>query len=391
MGAEVVGTRRGLFTLVLKTTTLSVLTLGVYSFWARTRVRRWLWSAMRLGGTPFEYVGQPLEKLMGFVIAAVIVAVYLGLVVMVLIFASLQIWLSPAPGIAASFALILPVYWFAQYRGMRYLLNHTRWRGIGFSMRPGAWRYSGLAIFWTILSAATLGLLWPVRTQRLWRFRAARAYYGDDHFRLTLRARDLIVPFVPVLAVLWGGAALAFFGGAIEDQDALVGLVMLAVPMLALAWLYWRVVSFRRLASSLAFAGAAGLSVAPRTGRVLGIHMGGWVLVGLLLIVGAIALFFGFVASFFGFVASLPALDLETLATASPATVFFAALLFYLTFFLGRGALRMVFVTFPLIRHVGETLTVQGAAEVNAVRAGEVRHMHDADGFANLFDLGAGV
>ncbi|TFL17490.1 DUF898 family protein [Jannaschia formosa] len=385
MGAEVLGSRGALFSLVFRTTGLTVLTLGVYSFWARTRVRRWLWSALRVGGSPFEYVGQPLEKLMGFVIAAVIVAVYLGLIVMVLIFVSLNLFESPGPGTAAAFALLLPVYWFAQYRGMRYLLNHTRWRGIAFSMKPGAWRYTGLALLWTLLSILSLGLLWPVRQQRLWRFRARRSFYGDDHFRLTLPARRLIPPFLPALAGIWGLVATTYIVGGMEREDH-AWLYLLFGPLAFFGWVHWKVVSFRLLASSLVFASGAGLTVQPRTGRVIGIHLGGWLAVCAVLIAAAFgaAMAFGFLA-----VSALP--QLEDIENLDPAWFVAFGLLFYLTFFLGRGALRLVFVTYPLIRHVGDTLQLRGAAEVNAVRKGESAHMHDADGFANLFDMGSGI
>lgn len=387
MSADVAGSRGALFGLVARTTGLSVITLGVYSFWARTRVRRWLWSAVRIGDTPVEYVGQPLEKLMGFVIAAVMVAVYLGLIVMVLIFASLNIWGGPEVGIAASFALLAPVFWFAQYRGMRYLLNHTRWRGIGFSMAQGAWGYSGRAILWTILSVLTAGLLWPVRTHRLWAYRAERTYYGDDHFRLTLSAGALYRPFVAALLGIWLTAFAAILS---ETSDgAWGGLFVIGLPLAFFGWVHWRVASFRLLVSSLQYAGATELTVRPQTGRVIRIHLLGWLVVGILLFVALIAAMFGFGAAL---LSSLP--DFSDGATGwepNPYLVAGGAVLFYLTFFLGRGALKMVFVTYPLIAHVAETLTIKGAAEVNAVRAGEKHHMADADGFANLFDLGSGI
>ena len=43
-----------LFFLALKTGFLTVLTLGIYRFWARTRIRRYFWSAIRPGGVPLE-------------------------------------------------------------------------------------------------------------------------------------------------------------------------------------------------------------------------------------------------------------------------------------------------------------------------------------------------
>lgn len=49
---EFVGKRGRLVRLELKTSLWTVLTLGFYRFWMKTRLRRWYWSAIRLGGMP---------------------------------------------------------------------------------------------------------------------------------------------------------------------------------------------------------------------------------------------------------------------------------------------------------------------------------------------------
>ena len=108
------GARIDLLGLVLKTGSLMVVTLGLYSFWARTRLRRWLWSSVRPGGMPLEYTGQPLEKLIGFFVAAVLLVFYVGLVMMLILFASLNLTGDTTPGFIAALALILPLYFIAQ-------------------------------------------------------------------------------------------------------------------------------------------------------------------------------------------------------------------------------------------------------------------------------------
>lgn len=383
---DMVGTRSDLLSLVLKTTALTVLTLGIYSFWARTRIRRWLWSSFRLDGMPFEYAGRPLEKLMGFVIAAVIVAIYLGLVVMVLIFASLNLFGGPGPGTAAAFALLLPVYWFAKYRGQRYLLNHTRWRGIAFSMVPGAWGYLWRAALWSIATALTGGILLPLRTHRLWKYRVERTYYGDDHFRFDAKVGELYPHFAFVLVGLYASIVFGVLGVTM-NEGALIGLLIF-VPLMLFGWVHWRVASFRILASGLRFGGAMDLTVTPRTGAVIGIHLFGWILMGLLFLAVSAALAFAF--GFFA-VGAQANIDLEVLENLSPYLLAVGGILFYVTFFVLRGALRIAMVTFPLFRHVTQTLSISNAIEVNAVRRGEASHMADADGFANLFDFGSGV
>jgi uncharacterized membrane protein YjgN (DUF898 family) len=39
-----------LFWLVTWTGALTIVTLGIYRFWARTRLRRYIWSSIRAGG-----------------------------------------------------------------------------------------------------------------------------------------------------------------------------------------------------------------------------------------------------------------------------------------------------------------------------------------------------
>ena len=48
---------------------LSLITLGFYRFWGKTRIRRYLWSRVSLMGDRFEYTGTGKELFFGFIIA----------------------------------------------------------------------------------------------------------------------------------------------------------------------------------------------------------------------------------------------------------------------------------------------------------------------------------
>ena len=47
---------------------LTIVTLGIYRFWAKTRIRRYLWSQTEFLGDRFEYTGTGKELLIGFLI-----------------------------------------------------------------------------------------------------------------------------------------------------------------------------------------------------------------------------------------------------------------------------------------------------------------------------------
>ncbi len=386
MPGDVVGSRMSLLGLVLQTTAMTVATLGVYSFWARTRARRWIWSSLRLGNAPFEYVGRPLEKLMGFVIAAVIVALYLALVVMVLVFASLNLFRTELPGMLAAIVLIAPVFWLAKYRGLRYLMNHTRWRGISFSMDSGAGGYVLRAILWSLATVLSAGILMPFRTYQLWKYRAERIWYGDDRFEMQVSMNELYGPFIPVLIGFYGTAA-SIAAAVTGYWSSFFGFLVFP-PVLFFAWVNWRVASFRILASGLRFGGKVRLRVEPKTLTVIGIHLLGWILQGMLL--GLLVFIIGTTFGFFS-AGALEQLDLEALEDVSPYVIALVALITYLGFFLLRGALKLAMITFPVIAHTLETLVVSNPLEINNIERGEKSHMADADGFANLFDMGSGI
>src|SRR4051794_33119066 len=51
---------------------LSIVTLGFYRFWGKTRMRRYVWSRVSLSGDPFEYTGTGGELFVGFLIVMVL-------------------------------------------------------------------------------------------------------------------------------------------------------------------------------------------------------------------------------------------------------------------------------------------------------------------------------
>ena len=73
-----------LFFLVFKTGLLTILTLGIYRFWQTTRIRQYLWGSTSANDSALEYTGTGLEKFIGFLIALVILALYLGVFQMLL-------------------------------------------------------------------------------------------------------------------------------------------------------------------------------------------------------------------------------------------------------------------------------------------------------------------
>ncbi len=158
---------------------LTVLTVGVFRFWAVTRNRRYLWSHTSFQGDRFEYTGMGGEKLRGFLIAVAVLGAFWALN-MAVKFVSLP-GFSPVrigTGILYFGALLLLAQ-LAPFTAQRYRLSRTQWRALGGGMVGSALRYGLVALLFTLGTIATLFLLTPLQRMRLAERRIKASSFGD--------------------------------------------------------------------------------------------------------------------------------------------------------------------------------------------------------------------
>ncbi|KZL03292.1 MULTISPECIES: DUF898 family protein [unclassified Pseudovibrio] len=186
------------FARVMKWVTLTVITLGIYRFWAMTGLRRSLWSATHLEGDHLRYHGTGKELFIGFLIAlAILIPFYalgFGLQFMGLI--------ATIIGFAIMFVVGFLLTPYALFRRRRYLLTRTSWRGIRFHMQGSAWRYVGAWLFWTILSVITLGIALPWRMAKLDRMLAEVSYFGNQQFSYSATPKNYFDALLPAYALV---------------------------------------------------------------------------------------------------------------------------------------------------------------------------------------------
>lgn len=418
---EFVGRRWALFWLALKTGFFTILTVGFYRFWMKTRLRRWYWSAIRPGGHPMEYVGDPIEKLLGFFIAVVILTFYIGIVNLLLMFVSFSVFNASWVGYVASFAGVVPLWFYARYRARRYVLGRTRWRGVRFGLEKGAWGYAAKALWYWALTIVSLGILWPRMTFLLEKYRTDRTFFGSA--RLTQGGRwpmlyRATLPFVAslvllVAATLWtvwidpvstdAGAATAVPMGEFIDMletgalaESLTAPERLLLFPLALAgllfggiyynWVSKRIMAQHKYCDGIRFASAlSGV-------RVAFIYVLGNFISYLALVLGLGATILIAIAAYWEtalFGISLPGgLDLSDL----PRWMSLLGLgVMYLFVFLLWGVLHNTFVTFPLMRHLARTTTLPDTQGLYGISQRDRDNFAEAEGFAEALDLGAAI
>lgn len=187
---------------------LRLFTLGIYHFWAKTEVRKRIWSAIRINGEPLSYTGRGMELFLGFLIVflVVLLPIILGLTALIMYFGPDHIVTNVATvALYVGFAFLIGI---AIYRAMRYRLARTRWRGIRGSLEgsPMAFAWTN---FWTmILIPLTLGWIVPWRTTKLQSIMTNNMRFGNRPLRFDATSGPLYGPF----ALLWIGGILLYVG-----------------------------------------------------------------------------------------------------------------------------------------------------------------------------------
>lgn len=422
MQVEFVGRRWALFWLALKTGFFTILTLGFYRFWMKTRLRRWYWSAMRPGGHPLEYVGDPLEKLLGFFIAVVVLTFYIGIVNLLLMFVSFSVFNSSWLGYIASFGGVIPIWFYARYRARRYVLARTRWRGVRFGLEKGAWGYAGRALVHWAVTILTFGILWPRMTFALEKYRTDRTFFGSSrlvqggHWPMLYRAA------LPFIAAVLAGVALALWILMIEPispellsdpGDLPMRLVIAqrlghwpldwvsperlwAVPVI-LAGLVYGAIHYRWVAKRIManHKAAYGVTFASRLQgpRIAMIYTLGTFISYMVLVLG-IGLVVLLSLSMYGQLGWLDAGNATGLGGFGdlPRWLSFVILgVLYLSVFLLWGVLHNTFVTFPIMRHMARTTTLPTTAGLQMISQRDRDAFAEAEGFAEALDLGAAI
>jgi uncharacterized membrane protein YjgN (DUF898 family) len=199
------GSGVALFGIHIVNVLLTLLTLGVYYFWGKIRVRRYLMNQTEILGDRFAFHGSGKELLRGWLKAALVFGIPL------LLLGTLPPFLEAGPGVQSLAALALyclvqvfiPV---AMVGARRYRLSRTSWRGIRFSFRGPAVEFLRIFIVGSLLSLLTFGLYYPFFEAQRYRFMTVNAYFGSRRFGFDGRSQDLLVLYL--LAVLVAGVSV---------------------------------------------------------------------------------------------------------------------------------------------------------------------------------------
>jgi len=211
------GTGGTLFEIHIVNILLILLTLGIYYFWAKVRVRRYLWAQTELLGDRFAFHGTGKELLLGWLKAALV----FGLPALGLAVGPELAGAGAALQLLAGLLLYVLIFVFipvAMVGARRYRLSRTSWRGIRFSFRGRARDFIRLFVRDTLLTVLSLGLYYPVFEVNRQAFMASHSYFGNRRAGFDGRGQDLFVPYLFALLLLLPTFGLIWFWYAARRQ-----------------------------------------------------------------------------------------------------------------------------------------------------------------------------
>ncbi len=172
---------------------LTVFTFGIYYFWGKTKVRRYLFEETSFAGDRFSYHGTGKELFKGWLFFVFMVAVVVALL------AAVNNWLGPAMGqlmetlLTIIFIVGLPALMVGAYR---YRLSRSSWRGIRFSFRGTRKEAVWINFKGMLLSFLTLGLYSPFFQMKMAKFWNGNSYFGNKSFKFTGEGKEIFKKFL---------------------------------------------------------------------------------------------------------------------------------------------------------------------------------------------------
>lgn len=176
---------------------LTVVTLGIYSAWAKVRRNRYFYGNSFIDGHSFDYHARGLQILIGRLI------VFAFLIVMQVL--SL---LHPLAGLGLPLIVLLALPWLLS-RGLRFSARVTSYRNIRFDFRGTAFGAFVAVILGGLVAVFSFGILAPLASRWLYRYIFNNLRYGDRSFSADPRLGKLYRAWVPAMLMSLIGLALA--------------------------------------------------------------------------------------------------------------------------------------------------------------------------------------
>ena len=217
------GTGLEYFKIWLVNIILSVLSLGIYSAWAKVRRKQYFYGNTTLNGASFEYLADPKNILKGRIIAFVFFVAY-----------SLASQLYPLAGLIMSFLLMGVMPWLV-VRSVSFNFRNSAYKNIRFGFDGGLWEAVKVFVLFSMTVPLTLGLSLPYVFYRQRKFIADHASYGHTGFTFYATGKDYYRLVLGALLPLIVGCLVAV--GSAVSFPPITGVVVMVLYLYLFAYI----------------------------------------------------------------------------------------------------------------------------------------------------------
>lgn len=161
------------FSIWLVNIALSIITLGIYSAWAKVRTQQYFYGNTKILGQSFQYLATGGQILKGRLIAVFAFIIYQVLVA-----------LSPYAAMVVALVFLAAMPWLIN-SGLRFNARMSSWRNVRFDFNGSYWRAFMVYFVWPWIGILTLGILMPRAVHRAAQYVVTSHSYGQENFEFT--------------------------------------------------------------------------------------------------------------------------------------------------------------------------------------------------------------
>ncbi len=225
---EFTATAREYFRIWIVNLFFTLITLGIYSAWAKVRKRRYFYGSTRVDGATFDYFASPRAVLKGRIVAVIVLLAY-----------ALLGELYPASRFVFWGLAVVLLPWLA-VRALEFNARNSGWRGLRFDFVAGTAKAARTYAAMVGLLIVTAGLAMPWFMARLKSFIVANHAFGKTLLACELRGAQffkiyffagLIVMAIAVPAAIGVGMLLAF--APVPEQFGAARFILPVIPIYA--------------------------------------------------------------------------------------------------------------------------------------------------------------
>ncbi|MDZ7875818.1 MAG: DUF898 family protein [Rhizobium sp.] len=203
---------------------LTIVTVGIYSAWAKVRRNRYFYGNSFIDGHSFDYHAKGLQIFIG---RAIVFGYIIGY--------NILLTFSPIAGGILALLMFVLLPWIVM-RSLRFNARVTSYRNIRFDFVGKTWGAFVAIIFGGLIAFFSLGILAPFASRWLYRYIFNNLRYGDRAFETDPKIGALYRVWLPAFLLMLVGAAvggalfvLIYFGAVASADSGMDGEALLVL------------------------------------------------------------------------------------------------------------------------------------------------------------------